>query len=141
MVGGSRFIKESIQGYVTESGGRFKTWNSLGHMNFMETNLHLGTVLIDYDYASAISDIQELIRSIKRISNRILVLITPEQRNELERLKISGFDGYLIKPVRKASLLNMLEPTPDHDGFAYNSYGRVDDMEKNQIIWDKKFTY
>ena len=35
---------------------------------------------------------------------RRLVLVTPAQRAELETLKDAGFSGYLIKPVRAASL-------------------------------------
>ncbi len=35
---------------------------------------------------------------------RRIVLVTPAMRNELPRLKEAGFSGYLIKPVRAASL-------------------------------------
>jgi len=34
----------------------------------------------------------------------LLVLLTPEERGEIETLRASGFAGYLIKPLRRASL-------------------------------------
>jgi PAS domain S-box-containing protein len=46
---------------------------------------------------------------------RRLVLITPAARHELPALKNAGFTGYLIKPVRAASLKTQM--TNDADGF------------------------
>ncbi|HUO22935.1 MAG TPA: response regulator [Caulobacteraceae bacterium] len=37
-----------------------------------------------------------------------LVLIAPEQRGEIERLRARGFAGYLIKPLRRASLADRI---------------------------------
>jgi CheY-like chemotaxis protein len=34
-----------------------------------------------------------------------VVLLTPEQRDRIDRLKAAGFSGYLIKPLRAASLV------------------------------------
>lgn len=34
----------------------------------------------------------------------LLVLLTPEERGEIEALRAAGFAGYLIKPLRRASL-------------------------------------
>ncbi len=39
---------------------------------------------------------------------RRIIVIVPEQRKRLEEYLASGFDGYLIKPVRQTSLENML---------------------------------
>jgi CheY-like chemotaxis protein len=36
---------------------------------------------------------------------RAIVLLTPEQRDRIDRLKGAGFSGYLIKPLRAASLV------------------------------------
>jgi signal transduction histidine kinase/CheY-like chemotaxis protein len=38
------------------------------------------------------------------VAGPALVLITPEQRGEIETLRARGFAGYLIKPLRRASL-------------------------------------
>ena len=34
-----------------------------------------------------------------------VVLLTPDQRDRIDRLKAAGFSGYLIKPLRRASLI------------------------------------
>lgn len=36
---------------------------------------------------------------------KAVVLVTPEQRDRIDRLKAAGFSGYLIKPLRTASLV------------------------------------
>ena len=36
---------------------------------------------------------------------RAVVLLTPEQRGRIDRLKSAGFSGYLIKPLRAASIV------------------------------------
>jgi CheY-like chemotaxis protein len=36
---------------------------------------------------------------------KAVVLLTPEQRDRIDRLKATGFSGYLIKPLRAASLV------------------------------------
>ena len=35
---------------------------------------------------------------------RALVLLNPDQRDLIARYRCIGFDGYLIKPLRRASL-------------------------------------
>ena len=45
-----------------------------------------------------------------RVPRRI-VLIRPSERHELPALKAAGFTGYLIKPVRAASLAARLQPS------------------------------
>jgi CheY-like chemotaxis protein len=44
---------------------------------------------------------------------RRIVLITPGERHRLAALKAAGFTGYLVKPVRAASLLARLAAKPD----------------------------
>jgi PAS domain S-box-containing protein len=44
---------------------------------------------------------------------RRIVLITPAERPRLAALKAAGFTGYLVKPVRAASLLARLAAKPD----------------------------
>jgi len=39
---------------------------------------------------------------------RRIIVIAPEQRKQLDQYLASGFDGYLIKPVRQGSLENIL---------------------------------
>jgi signal transduction histidine kinase/DNA-binding response OmpR family regulator len=56
---------------------------------------------------------QELARAAASVAQRI-VLLTPAMRGELGALKDAGFSGYLIKPVRAASLAARLST---NDGF------------------------
>jgi hypothetical protein len=48
----------------------------------------------------------------KSIERRI-VLITPSERHQLSTLKYAGFTGYLVKPVRAASLAAQMSATHD----------------------------
>ncbi|HEU5016973.1 MAG TPA: ATP-binding protein [Pseudolabrys sp.] len=54
------------------------------------------TVLVDHSFAGTLAASPGAMRRI--------VLITPSERNELPALKEADFTGYLIKPVRAASL-------------------------------------
>ena len=58
-------------------------------------------VLVDHALGTAAS--RELARLAATVQRRI-VLVTPAMRTELAALKEAGFSGYLIKPVRAASL-------------------------------------
>jgi signal transduction histidine kinase/DNA-binding response OmpR family regulator len=58
-------------------------------------------VLVDHALGTPASE--ALARIVAAIPRRI-VLVTPALRNELAALKEAGFTGYLIKPVRAASL-------------------------------------
>ncbi len=62
---------------------------------------HWDALLVDYPLASAMiaaGDLNKL-----AVARRI-VLIRPTERHELPLLKAAGFTGYLVKPVRAASL-------------------------------------
>ena len=72
-----------------------------------------GAILIDH--ALGATEIRALLSSTQAVPCR-LVTITPAARNELDDLKASGFTGYLVKPVRAASLAERLRL--DNDGFA-----------------------
>jgi len=47
---------------------------------------------------------EAIARAAARASARRIVLVTPGDRGELANLKAAGFTGYLVKPVRAASL-------------------------------------
>ncbi len=49
----------------------------------------------------------ELAHTANRYSIRALVLVTPRERAELNHLRAAGFDGYLVKPVRRRSLVSI----------------------------------
>jgi PAS domain S-box-containing protein len=58
-------------------------------------------VLVDHALGSVAS---EAIARLGAASARRIVLVTPTMRHELDAFKAAGFSGYLIKPVRAASL-------------------------------------
>jgi signal transduction histidine kinase/DNA-binding response OmpR family regulator len=60
-----------------------------------------GAVLVDH--ALGAGTCSELARLVAAVPRRI-VLVTPAMRHELTALEEAGFTGYLIKPVRAASL-------------------------------------
>jgi PAS domain S-box-containing protein len=65
------------------------------------------------DHRLGTQSCQELARAAASVAQRI-VLLTPAMRGELGALKDAGFSGYLIKPVRAASLAARLST---NDGF------------------------
>jgi signal transduction histidine kinase/CheY-like chemotaxis protein len=58
-------------------------------------------VLVDHALGTAAS---EAVARIVATVQRRIVLVTPSMRGDLAALKAAGFSGYLIKPVRAASL-------------------------------------
>jgi signal transduction histidine kinase/DNA-binding response OmpR family regulator len=65
------------------------------------------------DHGLGTQSCRELARAAARVPQRI-VLLTPAMRGELATLKEAGLSGYLIKPVRTASLAARLSA---NDGF------------------------
>jgi signal transduction histidine kinase/CheY-like chemotaxis protein len=72
---------------------------------------HWDALLVDYPMVRPIIDHGNLAR---RDGTRRIVLIRPADRHELPALKKHGFTGYLVKPVRMASLAARLAAA---DGF------------------------
>jgi PAS domain S-box-containing protein len=70
-------------------------------------------ILVDHAVGNAAID--TLLAATRSVPCR-LVTITPAARGELDALKARGFTGYLVKPVRAASLAERLRL--DRDGFA-----------------------
>jgi CheY-like chemotaxis protein/anti-sigma regulatory factor (Ser/Thr protein kinase) len=67
------------------------------------------------DHAIGAAAIDALLASTRSVPCR-LIAMTPAARSELEDLKARGFTGYLIKPMRAASLAARLQL--ESDGFA-----------------------
>jgi PAS domain S-box-containing protein len=65
-------------------------------------------LLVDHALGAAALDV--LLKSAGKSVSRRIVLLTPGERNALSALKAAGFTGYLVKPVRAASLAARLRP-------------------------------
>jgi signal transduction histidine kinase/DNA-binding response OmpR family regulator len=83
------------------------------------------------DRSFGIDATHSLVRSAARSAIQRLVLLAPSERSELSDLRSAGFDGYLVKPVRAASLAERLSvpeaaagPDPDFDLESRTDSGR-----------------
>jgi signal transduction histidine kinase/CheY-like chemotaxis protein len=65
-------------------------------------------LIVDFPLARVVAEVCDIGRLL--ISKRI-VMIRPSERHELPALKACGFTGYLVKPVRAASLAARLSTT------------------------------
>lgn len=69
----------------------------------------VAAALVDRDAGFSPADLAAAARSAG--AARALLLLSPADRGDLDRLTEQGFDGYLVKPVRAASLANrILDP-------------------------------
>ena len=82
------------------------------------------------DHALGQDSIDALLRLSRSVPCRI-VTITPSARAELDALKARGFTGYLVKPIRAASLAARLQP--DRDGFARLPETEADDIAAHRF--------
>jgi len=83
------------------------------------------------DRALGAAETQALAQAARDRVVRRIVLIKPDQRDELEELRAAGFSGYLIKPIRLVSLAERFRggedvfdaaaPEPAHQGGAENA--------------------
>lgn len=60
------------------------------------------------DHALPNGDAQRIAEAARMHATRRIVMIAPEHRHELEALKAKGYDDYLVKPLRTASLVARL---------------------------------
>ncbi|TBW35774.1 response regulator [Siculibacillus lacustris] len=66
-------------------------------------------VLIDHRPGADAADALVRARAHLAAVPRAVVLIAPADRDNLERLKVAGFDGHLVRPIRVASLVRVLD--------------------------------
>jgi CheY-like chemotaxis protein/anti-sigma regulatory factor (Ser/Thr protein kinase) len=83
------------------------------HLTDMFAQRHWDAVLVDHSI-----DAEAAARGGSMAQARRIVLITPAERHRLPALKEAGFAGYLVKPIRAASLKAQLVAAPGFDGIA-----------------------
>lgn len=113
LIGAPILTMQTIEAYVLDHGGSFQNWNSYEEISDENASRGLGIVLVDYTYLATHQEVEGLVEAQAKISDRSIVLVQPEQRTSLDHLLTTGFDAYLIKPLRKNSLLNILMPDAD----------------------------
>jgi PAS domain S-box-containing protein len=88
-------------------------------------------VLVDHALGTPAS---EAVAHLAPTVQRRIVLVTPAMRNELATLKEAGFSGYLIKPVRAASLAARFSPDDPFDpGATVETADRSSDQPNNGL--------
>jgi len=65
------------------------------------------------DHALGTKDVESLAEAAKPFATQRIVLFTPATRQELQSSPISALTGYLVKPLRAASLAARLASTPE----------------------------
>ena len=83
------------------------------HLADMFAQRHWDAVLVDHSIGA-----EAAARVAAMAHARRIVLITPGERHRLPALKEAGFAGYLVKPIRAASLKAQLVAAPAFDGIA-----------------------
>jgi len=113
VVSDSRIVGPSLAEQVEAANYRPYTFDTLG-ATLAELERHPGskfsTILYDMPLGASEPDVPiDALTDFPPVTDaRRIIVIVPEQRKQLEQYLASGFDGYLIKPVRQASLENML---------------------------------
>ena len=113
VLGGSDFQGKAICDYIREYKGGAKYF-SVAHKeealpsDFLEFCKKSETCLIDGKSVKDAIAIAKQIKSISSQPQRLIILLEPEARDELETCLENGYEGYLIKPLRKTSLLSYL---------------------------------
>jgi CheY-like chemotaxis protein len=83
-----------------------------------------GAILVDH--ALGLEACRRLAAASAATAQRRIVLITPAERHELPALQAAGFTGYLVKPIRAASLAVRLGPV----GATLHDDAQHDDFER-----------
>jgi CheY-like chemotaxis protein len=68
------------------------------------------------DHSTGTEAAVEIAAATREAVARRIILITPSERHQLPALKEAGFTGYLVKPVRSASLKAQLSAAPEFEG-------------------------
>ena len=112
IVAASHQIARTISDYVKDHGGKSLVCHGYSEFTKNINQRDLGVLLVDYDCLKEFEDIEPLIKAQSRISERMIVLINPQERLKIEAMREAGFSGYLIKPLRNSSLVSMLAHGP-----------------------------
>lgn len=90
----------SLQSYLKDHGATNSTLETLP--------ASFDTVLIDQTLDINSPEVLSLLELCKKAHKRAIILLEAKSRSQLDAYMAAGFDGYLIKPVRKHSLINLI---------------------------------
>jgi len=100
ILGADYYENKSLQSYITDHGAKNSTLDTLP--------ASFDTVLIDQTLDIKSPEVLSLLDVCKKTQKTAIILLEAKARSQLDAYIEAGFDGYLIKPVRKHSLINLI---------------------------------
>ncbi len=100
LLGTDKYETSSLKAYISDHGGN--------NCNIEDNTSSFDTVLIDHTIDIQTPEVATLLEYCKRKGKKTIILLEAKSRAKLGDYLGAGFDGYLIKPVRKLSLLNLI---------------------------------
>ena len=110
LVGCNTPLSECLNAYIMDLGGSSISAQNLYSSSSKDIIGSADIVLVNFEQETAPEQFAKNLDSLKKPEQRYIVLIRPEQRAILGQLSDAGFDGYLIKPLRRSSLQNVMLP-------------------------------
>lgn len=100
MIGSNKYETEALEGYLRD--------HDIAISRLDETPVSFDTVLIDEKLDPESPEVTSLLEACRKNNKRAIILLEAKSRSRLDEYMGVGFNGYLIKPVRKLSLLNLV---------------------------------
>ena len=100
ILGADYYENQSLQDYIKDHGAKNSTLDTLP--------ASFDTILIDQTLDLKNPEVLSLLDICKKNQKRAIILLEAKARSQLDSYMTAGFDGYLIKPVRKHSLINII---------------------------------
>ena len=100
ILGTDHYESQSLKSYINDHGAKNSTLNA--------SPATFDTVLIDQSIDINTPELSTLLEVCKQARKKAIILLEAKSRSQLDDYMKAGFDGYLIKPVRKHSLLNLI---------------------------------
>ncbi len=108
LIGLDPLTASAIRNYLVEAGAVCRTYDDYSKLPTMLEEETMGITILDGSHILQFSALKQLIAAQKQISEKIIVALNPGQREKLPELRQLGCDAYLIKPVRKSTLMSLL---------------------------------
>jgi PAS domain S-box-containing protein len=100
ILGSDYFETRSLKAYIEDHGATNSSLDTLP--------ASFDTVLIDQTIDINSAEVLSLLNFCKKAQKKAIILLEAKARSQLDTCMAAGFDGYLIKPVRKHSLINLI---------------------------------
>lgn len=106
-LGSDAMTGKALARYIQAEGAGFSQCSRLSDLIGNEAEQHV--LLVDGAMLEEMDITKRNLTDVYQAVKKTIILLNPDERTNLNDLLQSGYDGYLIKPVRKSSLLNVLK--------------------------------